>query len=112
MPACSVTATAATTTTVALTCAQGGLCAVGDTGPGGGLVFYVHYDADDLFTCGATLASTCKYLEVAPNTWDGGSADPTKLWAVVAHQSSDIATIANDSTAYNDALGIGVGYKN
>ena len=112
MPACSVTATAATTTTVALTCAQGGSCAVGDTGPGGGLVFYVHDDADDLFTCGATLASTCKYLEVAPNTWDGGSADPTKLWAVVAHQSSDIATIANDSTAYNDALGIGVGYKN
>ena len=112
MPACSVTATAATTTTVALTCAQGGSCAVGDTGPGGGLVFYVHDDADDLFTCGATLASTCKYLEVAPNTWDGGSADPTKLWAVDDHQSSDIAEIANDSTAYNDASGIGLGYKN
>ena len=86
---------------------------MGDTGPGGGLVFYVHDDADDLFTCGATLASTCKYLEVAPNTWDGGSADPTKLWAVAgANQTSDVATIANDSTAYNDALGIGLGYKN
>ena len=26
---------------IALTCAQGGTCAVGDTGPGGGTVFFV-----------------------------------------------------------------------
>ena len=121
---CVVRATAATTsnyltgyidatfTITTATCAMGGACIVGDTGPGGGKVFYVHDDADDLFTCGATLASTCKYLEAAPNTWSGGSADPTKRWAVVAHQSSDIATITNDSSAYNNALGIGLGYKN
>ena len=114
MPACTAaaraTAAAATTTTVALTCATGGTCIVGDTGPGGGLVFYVH--ASGTFTCGATLASTCKYLEAAPNTWSGGSADPTKLWAISTYQSSDIATITNDSSAYNNALGIGLGYKN
>ena len=32
--------------------------------------------------------------------------------AVVAHESSYIATIANDATPYNNALGIGLGYKN
>ena len=49
-----------------LTCAAGGTCVVGDTGPGGGIVFYVH--ASGTFACGPTLASTCKYLEAAPTT--------------------------------------------
>jgi len=104
------TATQTFTLTVRVPCAQGGVCAVGDTGPGGGKVFYVH--ASGTFACGATLASLCKYLEVAPNTWSGGSADPTKLWAISAHQSSDISTIANNNPAYNDVLGIGLGYIN
>jgi hypothetical protein len=73
-------------------------------------VFYVH--ASGTFACGATLASTCKYLEAAPNTWSGGSADPTKLWAVSAYQSTDVTAITNDSSAYNNASGIGLGYKN
>ena len=105
----TATATFTLTVTAAATCATGGVCAVGDTGPGGGVVFYVH--ASGTFACGSTLASTCKYLEVAPSGWNTG-ADPTKLWAVVAHQSSDIATITNDSSVYNNASGIGLGYKN
>jgi hypothetical protein len=32
------------TNTVTLTCAQGGSCKIGDTGPGGGIVFYVAQD--------------------------------------------------------------------
>jgi uncharacterized repeat protein (TIGR02543 family) len=49
-----------------LTCAGGGVCVVGDTGPGGGTVFYVHNDADDLFTStGSGCNSSCRYLEVA-----------------------------------------------
>ena len=60
MPAC----TAITTTTVALTCATGGTCAVGDTGPGGGVVFYV---AGSNFTStGSDCNTACKYLEAAP----------------------------------------------
>jgi hypothetical protein len=102
MPACPVSATP-------VTCAEGGVCVVGDTGPGGGKVFYVH--ASGTFACGATLASTCKYLEAAPNTWSGGT-DPQKLWAVSAWESTDVAAITNDSSAYNNALGIGLGYKN
>jgi hypothetical protein len=96
---------------VALTCATGGTCVVGDTGPGGGKVFYVH--ASGTFACGATHTSTCKYLEAAPNTWSGGSADPTKLWAIAALGSSDVLSIVDDDrSAYNNASGIGLGYKN
>ena len=43
-------------TTAALSCASGGLCAVGDTGPGGGKVFY---DAGSVQSWG-------RYLEAAP----------------------------------------------
>lgn len=63
MPACkNVTSSDGVTS---LSCAQGGVCAVGDTGPGGGIVFYVQASGGT-FTCGSTLASTCKYLEVPP----------------------------------------------
>jgi hypothetical protein len=95
---------------VALTCATGGTCIVGNTGPGGGVVFYVH--ASGTFLCGATLNQNCKYLEVAPNTWDGGTIDPSKLWATSTYSSTDILTITNDSELYNNVLGIGLGYKN
>jgi len=80
----------------------------GDAGPGGGTIFY--YSAAG-FNCGPTFASTCNYLEVAPNGWNGGS-DPSKLWAVASKQSSDVAGIAYDGSAYLNALGIGLGYKN
>jgi hypothetical protein len=63
-----------------LTCAEGGDCALGDTGPGGGLIFYVSASG---FNCGASYSSTgsptgglCHYLEVAKKTWYGGTADP------------------------------------
>jgi hypothetical protein len=98
---------ATTTTTVALTCATGGTCIVGNTGPGGGIVFYVQ--ATGTFNCGATFSQTCKYLEVAPNTWSGGAADPSKLWA---NSFMDILTIPYDYPAYNYASAIGLGYKN
>ena len=113
MPACTAPASAtasATTPAAPATCATGGACVVGGTGPGGGIVFYVQ--ATGTFACGATLASQCKYLEVAPNTWNGGVADPTKLWAVFANNASDIATIANDPPPIINAQVIGLGYQN
>ncbi|MGA0782069.1 MAG: hypothetical protein ACO3Q4_11050, partial [Ilumatobacteraceae bacterium] len=48
------------------TCANGGECEVGDVGPGGGTVFYVH--SSGTFACGVNLASMCRYLESAPVT--------------------------------------------
>ena len=110
MPACTAaaaaaatttTAAATTTTVAALTCAQGGTCAVGDTGPGGGIVFYVH--ASGTFACGATLASTCKYLEAAPTTGANSWTDARYVWS---GNTSDLI----GSTAQGQA--IGTGYKN
>jgi hypothetical protein len=42
---------------------------LGDTGPGGGTVFYVNLSG---FACGATLSDTCKYIEYAPALWASG----------------------------------------
>jgi hypothetical protein len=81
---------------------------VGNDGPGGGKVFYVH--ASGTFACGATLSQNCKYLEVAPNTWSDGVTDPLKPWAIPTYQSSDVTPIFNDASAYNDVLGIGLGF--
>jgi hypothetical protein len=56
-------------------------CRVGDTGPGGGIVFYVSTSAFD-GSADSTCGSTCRYLEAAPNTWSGGLADPLQIWSV------------------------------
>jgi hypothetical protein len=87
--------------TLALACADGGVCAVGDTGPGGGKVFYVH--ASGTFACGATLSSTCKYLEAAPTSGTAAWTEATYAWS------------GNTSEAVGaDAQGtaIGTGYRN
>ena len=85
---------------------------VGSVGPGGGFVYYVN---DAGFDCGPTLAASCKYLEVAPSGWNTGS-DPNKVWATgtssSGNASADISTITNDASAYNNILGVGLGYKN
>jgi hypothetical protein len=86
----------------ALSCAAGGVCAVGDTGPGGGVVFYVQA-AGGTFTCGATLASTCRYLEAAPTTGTNSWSDAQYVWS------------GNTSTLIGSAAqgeGVGTGYKN
>jgi len=53
-------------------------CQIGDFGPGGGLVFFISTNG---FRCGPTLSSVCKYLEAAPDGWNGGSEDPRRTWA-------------------------------
>jgi hypothetical protein len=85
--------------TVALTCATGATCVVGDTGPGGGIVFYV-----GSFTApGTACNTTCRYLEAAPTGWNTG-ADPSRSWATDANQSTVV------SGAYG--LVVGTGYQN
>jgi prepilin-type N-terminal cleavage/methylation domain-containing protein len=65
-------ATTTSTTSSAPTCATGGTCIVGDTGPGGGKVFYV---ASENFTSiGSDCNTACKYIEVVnadlgPKVW-------------------------------------------
>ena len=111
---CVVRATAATTsnyltgyidatfTVTAATCATGGVCAVGNTGPGGGIVFYVQASGGT-FACGATLASTCKYLEAAPTSG-------TNAWTDASYAWSGNTTGAIGLNAQGTA--VGSGYKN
>ena len=54
-------------------CESGGPCAIGDTGPGGGIVFY---DAGGTRPWG-------RYLEVAPQGWSGNREDPKTKWCAV-----------------------------
>jgi hypothetical protein len=61
MPACPTPAVPT------VTCATGGVCIVGDTGPGGGKVFYVQASGGTFTSTGSDCGTTCKYLEAAPS---------------------------------------------
>lgn len=97
MPACkNVTSSDGVTS---LSCAQGGVCAVGDTGPGGGIVFYV---AGANFTStGSDCGTSCRYLEVAPD-----ASEVVRTWATNVNSNRTTAVAGADATA------IGSGYQN
>jgi hypothetical protein len=115
-PAPATTTTTTTTTTIApASCATGGVCIVGDTGPGGGKVFYVH--ASGTFACGATLASTCKYLEAAPSDhsstakWCSNNSSSLGVTATgIGSGMSNTATA--DSTCTSGAIQVAADYTN
>lgn len=94
---------------VAQSCANGGICVVGDTGPGGGIVFYVVADSSS-FSCGPTLSEMCTYLERGV----GVGSSRTILWAT-SHTGKDLsnADVPGDEIG-SDAQGVavGTGYKN
>ena len=73
---------------------------VGDTGPGGGKIFYV---ASAPFTCGPTLSDSCTYLEASPNKvmkqWCPGPVGVAAPWGTM----SDSVT----SPAFSSAIGAG-----
>jgi hypothetical protein len=56
----------------AKSCADGGVCTVGDIGPGGGKVFYVSATSFTEPVSGKTF----KYIEAAPAYWLSGVIDP------------------------------------
>jgi len=93
-------------------CQQGITCSIGDTGPGGGKIFY--YSAVG-FNCGANFSSTgsptgglCHYLEAAPSNSTSG----TFKYASTGLDSSDVSGITNDTNYDNSSSAIGLGYKN
>jgi hypothetical protein len=59
----------------ATSCATGGTCAIGATGPGGGLIFITPTTAGN---------SSGKYFEAAPAGWSGSGIDPTAAFCSVA----------------------------
>ena len=70
----------------ALTCANGGTCAIGDTGPGGGKVFY---SGNGNFTCGVNLELTCSASEVAIS-W----TDVKASWSSITTTSAGVTANA------------------
>jgi hypothetical protein len=72
--------------------------AIGDIGPGGGIIF---------ITPSTEGNSTGKYFEVAPYKWNGGVGDPIRRWA----QSSPV-DYRTTAVAGADGLNIGTGYQN
>jgi len=83
---------------------------VGDTGPGGGTVFYVSTAG---FNCGPTFTARCKYLEAAPALWNDGGAEPKRNWAQfspVNYRSTTVNNATSPETA--TATAIGWGFRN
>ncbi len=80
---------------------------VGDTGPGGGRIVYV---AETPFACGALLASTCNYLEAAPEGWAGTSDDRFLPFAIGENNDIEVPTSTRGFDASNQD--IGAGYEN
>jgi hypothetical protein len=85
---CTFGVQGATAEEISLTCAEGGVCHLGDIGPGGGMVFYVR-SAESFNVWRQTPVAEkdmtfdptgWKYLEVAPKTWAGGKNDPKLDW--------------------------------
>jgi hypothetical protein len=92
-------------------CMDGVSCTIGETGPGGGKVFY--YVAGG-FSCGPTRADTCHYLEVAPPalglaSFDNDSVRTTaRTWAQSSNQSTSVPNIGD----ITNGIGVGWGYFN
>ena len=78
---------------------------VGQTGPGGGKIFYV---ATTPFACGPTRSSSCTYLEAAPSGWNGGS-DPQRTWGQNAPVNYNETSVPGNGAT---ATAIGWGYRN
>ena len=74
--------------------------AVGATGPGGGIIFYVNTAG---FVCGPTLAARCNYLEAAPTSGSSAWTDAPYAWS--GNTSASIG-------ATSQGTAIGTGYAN
>ena len=85
------------------TCANGGACSLGQTGPGGGLVF---------ITPTTTGNTTGKYFEAAPSGWSGSASDPLgKFCTVTSLHSGALGTAigtgeANTTVIAGDCISI------
>lgn len=82
-----------------LSCADGGPCNLGDTGPGGGKVFFV----SDGFDCGPDQSLRCDYLEVSPS-------DVERYTTFTAGAYADYPSTHQSSTDFGLSQ-IGAGFK-
>ena len=115
MPACVSTAPGVS----ALTCAMGGSCDVGETGPGGGKVFYV--SATNFTSTGSDCNTACKYLEAAPVqqstgiVWATTTANCYALDSTTGNQScqkNSIYSGSGQAAKFTASEAIGMGMSN
>ena len=110
----STTTTTSTTMTAALTCAIGGKCIVGDTGPGGGIVFYVA--ATNFTSTGSDCGTTCQYLEASRDDspqWSWCSDLHNVLGTTGTAIGTGMANTATaDKTCTSGAIQIAADYTN
>jgi Tfp pilus assembly protein PilE len=96
-------------------CTTGGTCIVGDTGPGGGVVFYVQSSGGTFTSTGSACTPNCKYLEAAPVSWGngitvaGGETSGTATRDPVLKWCSDTTTQLN---ATGTVIGTGLANTN
>jgi len=89
---------------------------VGDRGPGGGFVYYV--SATNFTSTGSTCNTTCRYLEVAPSTWQSGivADDLTYQWSTDTSSTTgqNVSTAGTESGFSNEKFNwkIGQGFYN
>ena len=91
----------------ASTCATGGVCSIGDTGPGGGVVFFVKSSYTDTsistqngarttsLTSSELSALPFEYLEAAPIGWDASSATDPEWKYNSTNSSAGYSTITD-----------------
>jgi uncharacterized repeat protein (TIGR02543 family) len=101
-------------TAITLSCAEGGACALGDTGPGGGIVFYVQLT--DFTSTGSDCGTGCRYLEAAPVDQSAGVAWCSSTAATSA-TSEDLGagrsnTTTADGTCTSGAIELAARYNN
>jgi hypothetical protein len=95
------------TGTVGSTCSTGGVCKIGDTGPGGGVVFYI---SDTPINAAEGISGGGIYLEIAPQNWNSNPG--TEYGSIFASSStsvtgtsSAIGSGAENSRLWREALG-------
>lgn len=98
---------AAAAAAAAVTCDGSSVpCQLGNTGPGGGLVFYVDpagFACDD--------GATCTALEGAPAGWSGEADDPIGVWCM--EDQPGFAALSTDGGTYDSfSTTIGTGLAN
>lgn len=77
-----------------VSCAKGGRCAVGDVGPGGGIVIIARSQPE----------SWGQFIEAAPQGWNGTENDPIVVWCD--------RQISSDSLFQAFSFGVGSGKSN
>ena len=118
----SVASAASNSVTPVLTCATGGTCELGDTGPGGGKVFYVRASGGTFTSTGSDCDTACKYLEAAPS--DSSTVIPWATTAAFCYTAFTSTNSCLSNSIYNQndmavrnglitaALAIGKGMEN